>query len=624
MRSRGVRVLQWLAWTALFGAVLAGCGGGGSPPAISIPPPATAPPSIQTQPQDVTVDDGATASFSVTVVAEGTPSYQWKKNGTDIAGANGTSFTTPALGLADSGSKFSVSVTNAGGTVVSGSALLTVRPVAPVFDVQPVSGAVKVGSSFAWSAHATGSQPLNYQWFRGGLAIPGATSGNLQLDAAAFADDGVPYTVQASNPAGAVLSTEVRLSIAPAVAPTVISTCREITAPGSYVLDRDIVGPEQVFDFCLSIHDTRDVQLDCARHALSYTVSEIGSLLRVSNVKNFSIKNCVLDGWLNEFEGSSDGAVTGNSFAYTRQYFQSYADPYQNKNFPTMVKIFISRSVVLDRNALDGGGVQLVQSTAITVSNNAFVGGERSLSGSITSRNGAHNRILNNTMSGGWNGQAATGLYGTRVGADDGIIIHDEDDIRVEDNLIQNYWDTGIESLGFIRNSTVKGNRIVRCEFSGIGGWYYTSLLNNVFARNTVEKSGNLFQFMRVFGLRQANTDGANLLDTAVYFKDNVFEGNTLLDPVPRSGTRSWAAEMAVYDRLGYGGGVGGSPGEVELKPADFVLSNNVFRNNDFSAQQAYAPYFGSGPVLPGVIVDGGGNKCQLQVADKTYPLACQ
>src|SRR5205807_2416005 len=59
--------------------------------------------TITTQPVNQTVTAGQTATF--TVVASGTAplSYQWQKNGANIAGATSSSYTTPATAIADSG-----------------------------------------------------------------------------------------------------------------------------------------------------------------------------------------------------------------------------------------------------------------------------------------------------------------------------------------------------------------------------------------------------------------------------------------------------------------------------------------------------------------------------------------
>src|SRR6202158_5197990 len=90
-------------------------------------------PTITTQPTNQTVTAGQTASF--TVVAAGTAplSYQWQRNGANIAGATAATYTTPATTTADSGATFRVVVTNTAGTVTSAAATLTVN--APAIQV---------------------------------------------------------------------------------------------------------------------------------------------------------------------------------------------------------------------------------------------------------------------------------------------------------------------------------------------------------------------------------------------------------------------------------------------------------------------------------------------------------
>lgn len=81
--------------------------------------------SVTTPPQSQTVNSGATVSF--TVSASGTPplSYQWLTNGVDLAGATNQTLTLTNVTTANAGS-YAVRVSNAGGSVVSGSATLTV------------------------------------------------------------------------------------------------------------------------------------------------------------------------------------------------------------------------------------------------------------------------------------------------------------------------------------------------------------------------------------------------------------------------------------------------------------------------------------------------------------------
>jgi beta-galactosidase len=85
------------------------------------------PPTITTQPANTTVTAGKTAKFMVTATGTAPLTYQWKKNGANIAGATKASYTTPATTKADNGSLFAVTVTNSFGSVTSNTALLTVN-----------------------------------------------------------------------------------------------------------------------------------------------------------------------------------------------------------------------------------------------------------------------------------------------------------------------------------------------------------------------------------------------------------------------------------------------------------------------------------------------------------------
>jgi hypothetical protein len=151
--------LPRLAATFFLTALLAGCGGGNgnsdqSPPPPPIdqtpagpppPPPAPSPaptpepppappptqtpvgtaPVIVTPPIDRTVSAGAMTSFSVTSLGQAL-TYQWRRNGEAIAGATASTYgTVPAT--ADDGARFDVVVSNAGGSVTSGAALLHVN-----------------------------------------------------------------------------------------------------------------------------------------------------------------------------------------------------------------------------------------------------------------------------------------------------------------------------------------------------------------------------------------------------------------------------------------------------------------------------------------------------------------
>ncbi|HEY0342012.1 MAG TPA: immunoglobulin domain-containing protein, partial [Steroidobacteraceae bacterium] len=118
--------------TLLLFAALTACGGGGnnsySPPPMT--PPAAAAPTITTQPANMSVVTGNTATFTVAASGTAPLTYQWQKNGTAIAGATSASYTTPAEAVGDNGATFTVMINNSAGSVTSNGATLAVTATA--------------------------------------------------------------------------------------------------------------------------------------------------------------------------------------------------------------------------------------------------------------------------------------------------------------------------------------------------------------------------------------------------------------------------------------------------------------------------------------------------------------
>ena len=83
-------------------------------------------PTITKQPISQGVIEGETATFMVEASGTGTLTYQWKKNGVDIAGATSSSYTTPVTVLSDSNSAFVCVVTDDNGSTNSNTAYLYV------------------------------------------------------------------------------------------------------------------------------------------------------------------------------------------------------------------------------------------------------------------------------------------------------------------------------------------------------------------------------------------------------------------------------------------------------------------------------------------------------------------
>ena len=121
-------------------------------------------PTITTQPQSVTVTAGQTATFSVAAGGTAPLSYQWKKKGTAISGANAVSYTTPATATTDSGSTFTVTVSNTAGSVTSNAATLTVNAASPTPQTITFGnpGTQTVGTPLALSATASSGLTVSF------------------------------------------------------------------------------------------------------------------------------------------------------------------------------------------------------------------------------------------------------------------------------------------------------------------------------------------------------------------------------------------------------------------------------------------------------------------------------
>ncbi len=170
------------------------------------------PPRILTQPLGQTVVEGGAVSFSVVASGSGTLSYQWRKAGAPITGANDATLSLPSVAGADAGS-YDVVVTNTLNgtftTTASHAALLLVN-VPPVISQQPLSQTRALGSpvSFSVTASLPSGGTLGYQWRKEGLAIPGAVSATYAITSLSGADAGT-YDVLVTNTLNGTVTTTV-------------------------------------------------------------------------------------------------------------------------------------------------------------------------------------------------------------------------------------------------------------------------------------------------------------------------------------------------------------------------------------------------------------------------------
>jgi alpha-tubulin suppressor-like RCC1 family protein len=225
---KGKRPALGRAGLLLVLLALSACGGGGggadpvrepAPPGASVQ---TAP-VITLQPEGQRVLAGQNAQFAVNANSATALSYQWLRDGAQIPGATQATYSMVAT-LPDDGARFSVSLTNPGGTVTSAAALLRVDAVAPTITVQPASLSVQPAQSAVFNVEAVGTGPLTYQWQRDGVPIQNATAASYTLASASAADAGARFTAQVSNAAGNVLSSAAVLTVLPPPVPPSIAT----------------------------------------------------------------------------------------------------------------------------------------------------------------------------------------------------------------------------------------------------------------------------------------------------------------------------------------------------------------------------------------------------------------
>ena len=207
---------------------------------VNAPP---AGPGITTPPASQTVTAGRPASFSVAAAGAVPLSYQWRKNGVNIAGATTAALTIPAALTADCGALFTVVVSNSSGSATSAGATLTVSPAngAPIVLTNPERARVLANQTGTFAVSAWSPTPMSYQWqkgtFTGNMAdIAGATAATYTTPATTLADHLTLFRCVVSNPAGSATSASEMLFVtaAPAKPTDITSAITAFAQPGSF------------------------------------------------------------------------------------------------------------------------------------------------------------------------------------------------------------------------------------------------------------------------------------------------------------------------------------------------------------------------------------------------------
>ena len=256
--TRSLRAAAALLIAGWFAAGLAACGGSddaGANPNAGASASIGAAGGTLTGPNgaQLVVPAGALAQTTTVTIAQESAGAPALPPGSTTLGAmfaltpHGTSFAVPAsislpfdASLAPPGNVPTLLKTNAAqngwdvvaGATVSGNTLqaqitgfswliIVVPPVLPTIAVQPADQSVVAPAAATFAVGATGpilSGLLSFQWRRNGAVIAGATGDNFSTGPTSVAgDDGAVYSVDVTNRAGTVSSSNARLTVTAAI-----------------------------------------------------------------------------------------------------------------------------------------------------------------------------------------------------------------------------------------------------------------------------------------------------------------------------------------------------------------------------------------------------------------------
>ncbi len=168
-------------------------------------------PGITVQPASQSVPIANDATFFVMAAGAQPMAYQWRFNGTNVAGATNSTLTIANI-QTNNGGAYSVLITNLNGGTVSADAILIPAFDPPNITIQPQNVTRSCGETAVLTVTAQGLKPFSYQWQFEGSPVAGATRSILQLANVTPAQAG-NYTVVVTNTVGVTTSTVAQVSV---------------------------------------------------------------------------------------------------------------------------------------------------------------------------------------------------------------------------------------------------------------------------------------------------------------------------------------------------------------------------------------------------------------------------
>lgn len=168
--------------------------------------------AVSIAPTNPIVAFGANITFTATAYGTAPLQYQWRAHGTNLPGANASSYHIASVQAQQVGN-YDVIVSDFSGSITSAISTLTVigLPVPPSITAQPQSQVANLGSNVTFTVVATGTAPLAYQWRFFGTNLLGAAAASFTRTnpQANHAGD---YSVVITNTAGSVTSAVATLT----------------------------------------------------------------------------------------------------------------------------------------------------------------------------------------------------------------------------------------------------------------------------------------------------------------------------------------------------------------------------------------------------------------------------
>lgn len=152
----------------------------------------TSRPVITSNPASQHVMVGDSVTFTADAFGSGVMSYQWRKGGTAIQGATGSSFTIASAAPGDAGS-YDVMVTNAQGSTTSSAATLNVGKIAQSINFSLPTSMTYTANPISLNASATSGLPVSFSIISGPATVTGdqltlSGAGSITIAAAQAGD----------------------------------------------------------------------------------------------------------------------------------------------------------------------------------------------------------------------------------------------------------------------------------------------------------------------------------------------------------------------------------------------------------------------------------------------------